>query len=40
MLEEEINKLPKLATGHVLIHLPTGHLMEAGKFRINKLLDL
>ncbi|KAH9637178.1 hypothetical protein HF086_016200 [Spodoptera exigua] len=31
LLQEEINKLPKLAPAHVLTHLPTEHCMETEK---------
>lgn len=30
LLQEEINKLPKLAPAHVLVHLPTEHFINTG----------
>lgn len=35
LLQEEINKLPKLAPAHVLIHLPTEHYIATEKKNVN-----
>ncbi|CAH1638715.1 unnamed protein product [Spodoptera littoralis] len=34
LLQEEINKLPKLAPAHVLTHLPTEHYMDTEKKKV------